>query len=68
MQEGIHIYALQGLREYQVGDAIADSIIVSTKETLGGLKDYDVLVVTQKIVSKSEGMIVNLSTVEPGVE
>ena len=68
MQEGIHIYALQGLPEYQVGDDIADSIIVSTKETLGGLKDYDVLVVTQKIVSKSEGMTVNLSTVEPGVE
>ena len=60
MQQGIHIYALQGLPEFQVGDDIASSIIVSAKETLGGLKDSDVLVVTQKIVSKSEGMTVNL--------
>ena len=55
MQEGIHIYALQGLPEYQVGDDIADSIIVSTKETLGGLKDYDVLVVRKKLGGRGGG-------------
>ena len=68
MQKGIHIYALQGLPEYQVGDDIANTIIVSAQETLGGLETDDVLVVTQKIVSKSEGMTINLSTIEPGVE
>ena len=30
-----------------------------------GLTDDDVLVVTQKVVSKAEGRVVDLSTVEP---
>lgn len=68
LRKGIHIYALEGLPEFQIGDDIPSSIIDSANETLNGLQDADVLVVTQKIVSKSEGMTVKLSSIEPGLE
>jgi coenzyme F420-0:L-glutamate ligase / coenzyme F420-1:gamma-L-glutamate ligase len=47
------------------GDDIGRLLLRSLKANRVSLKNHDVLVVTQKIISKSEGRILDLSTVEP---
>jgi coenzyme F420-0:L-glutamate ligase/coenzyme F420-1:gamma-L-glutamate ligase len=66
----VQILALQGIREVQPGDDIAAIIGDSIERTPGTLplREDDVLVVTQKIVSKAENAIVDLTTVEPRPE
>lgn len=51
----LEIFALEGLGEIEKGDSIADLIAHSVE-----LQDLDVVVVTQKIVSKAEGRTVRL--------
>jgi coenzyme F420-0:L-glutamate ligase / coenzyme F420-1:gamma-L-glutamate ligase len=62
--------AIAGLGEIEPGDdlpsLIADALAGATDVL--PLRDDDVLVVTQKIVSKAEGAIVDLTTVEPRAE
>jgi coenzyme F420-0:L-glutamate ligase/coenzyme F420-1:gamma-L-glutamate ligase len=59
--------AIEGLGEIVPGDdlpaLIADALAASTGVL--PLRDDDVLVVTQKVVSKAEGAIVDLTTIEP---
>ncbi len=47
------------------GDDIGRLLLRSLKANRVSLKNHDVLVVTQKIISKSEGRILDLSTVKP---
>lgn len=47
------------------GDNLADIIVTSLHETNIQLEDGDILVLAQKIVSKTEGRTVNLATVMP---
>lgn len=47
------------------GDNLADIILNSLHESNLEMKDNDILVLAQKIVSKSEGRMVNLKDVEP---
>ncbi len=60
---GISVEALRGLPEvtpgFDLGAALADAI---------DLSDGDVLAISQKVVSKAEGRIVDLDGVEPGSE
>jgi coenzyme F420-0:L-glutamate ligase/coenzyme F420-1:gamma-L-glutamate ligase len=62
--------AIDGLGEIESGDdlpsLIADAVASAADVLL--LREDDVLVVTQKIVSKAEGAIVDLTTVEPRAE
>jgi coenzyme F420-0:L-glutamate ligase/coenzyme F420-1:gamma-L-glutamate ligase len=53
--EGLQIIPVHGLPEIRPGDEIADLIVQRAQ-----LHDGDVLVVTQKIVSKAEGRLVRL--------
>ena len=46
-------------------DNLADILVKSLQETQIELHDNDILVLAQKIVSKSEGRMVNLATVTP---
>jgi coenzyme F420-0:L-glutamate ligase / coenzyme F420-1:gamma-L-glutamate ligase len=66
----IEVVAIPGLPEIVPGDdlpaRIADALAATP--ALLPLRDDDVLVVTQKIVSKAEGAIVDLRTVEPRPE
>lgn len=55
---------LRGLPEVGEGDDLAALIARSASEA-GGLRDDDVVVVAQKVVSKVEGRTVRLSDVEP---
>ena len=54
----ITLIPVEGIPEVQPGDELADLILAAL--TLAGteLEDYDVVVVTQKVVSKAEGRLV----------
>jgi coenzyme F420-0:L-glutamate ligase/coenzyme F420-1:gamma-L-glutamate ligase len=66
----VEIIALAGLPEIREGDDLAAMIGDALEATSGALpvRDGDVLVVTQKVVSKAEGAVVDLRTVEPRPE
>ena len=63
----IRVLALDGIPEIREGDDLGDFIGNAIQRTAGALPltREDVLVVTQKIVSKAEGAVVDLTTVEP---
>ena len=66
----LEVIALEGIPEIAPGDDLP-ARIVSALETTGGiqpLRDDDALVVTQKVVSKAEGALVDLTTIEPRPE
>jgi coenzyme F420-0:L-glutamate ligase / coenzyme F420-1:gamma-L-glutamate ligase len=67
---GVRILALDGIPEIQTGDDLASLIGDAIERTTGvlPLTEADVLVVTQKVVSKAEGAVVDLTTVEPRPE
>ena len=70
MPADVEIFALDGIPEIAPGDdlgAILGDAIERT-DRLTPLREDDVLVVTQKIVSKAENAIVDLTTIEPRVE
>lgn len=70
MADRIEAVPIGGLGEIEPGDdlpsLIADALEAAT--SLHPILDDDVLVVTQKVVSKAEGAIVDLTTVEPRPE
>jgi coenzyme F420-0:L-glutamate ligase / coenzyme F420-1:gamma-L-glutamate ligase len=59
----ITIIPVQGIPEVREGDDLAALIAVSAD-----LRDGDILVVAQKVVSKAEGRVVRLEDVEPSEE
>jgi coenzyme F420-0:L-glutamate ligase/coenzyme F420-1:gamma-L-glutamate ligase len=64
------IIALLGIPEVRPGDDLAALLLDSLRSTPGvlPLRDGDVLVITQKVVSKAEGAIVDLVGIEPRPE
>ncbi|MGH2427370.1 MAG: coenzyme F420-0:L-glutamate ligase [Candidatus Limnocylindria bacterium] len=61
----LELIAIDGIPEVRPGDDLA-GLIANAAEAAGiGLADDDVLVVTQKIVSKAEGRLVPLASVQP---
>ena len=63
----VEVVALEGIPEIEVGDDLASLIGDALERTAGvlPLRTDDVIVVTQKVVSKAEGAIVDLTTIEP---
>lgn len=61
----VQLLPLIGLPEIHEGDDLASLMIQAAREKRIGLRHADVLVVAQKIVSKAEGCIVHLSSVQP---
>lgn len=61
----LELIALDGIGEIQPGDDLPAIILEAAAATGVSLTDDDVLVVTQKIVSKAEGRLVDLAAVEP---
>ena len=61
----VRITPLHGIPEVHAGDDLA-AMIVHAARASGGVLDGDVLVVTQKVVSKAEGRIVDLASITPG--
>ena len=70
---GLLALPIDGLGEIQPGDnlpaMIAECVAkIAATSTIGGLRGDDVISVTQKIVSKAEGAIVELTTITPRPE
>jgi coenzyme F420-0:L-glutamate ligase/coenzyme F420-1:gamma-L-glutamate ligase len=57
--------SLQNIPLISQDDNLADILLKSLRETKVELQNDDILVVTQKIVSKAEGRMVNIATVVP---
>ncbi|HEY6057314.1 MAG TPA: coenzyme F420-0:L-glutamate ligase [Candidatus Limnocylindrales bacterium] len=70
MTGGLEVLALGGIPEIRPGDDLAAIIGEALERTDGALPigPDDVLVVTQKVVSKAEGAIVDLTGIEPRPE
>jgi coenzyme F420-0:L-glutamate ligase/coenzyme F420-1:gamma-L-glutamate ligase len=64
----ISLVALEGLPDVAPGDDLAGLIAAALGAAGIGLVDDDVLVVTQKVVSKAEGRVVELASVTPRQE
>jgi coenzyme F420-0:L-glutamate ligase/coenzyme F420-1:gamma-L-glutamate ligase len=58
--------ALKGVPLIRQGDDLAQIILSALRPSGLSLRDNDILVLGQKIVSKAEGRLVNLATVSPG--
>jgi coenzyme F420-0:L-glutamate ligase/coenzyme F420-1:gamma-L-glutamate ligase len=59
------LYGVDGMPEIQPGDDLGELLVGACANQQAPLEDGDVLVVTQKIVSKAEGRVVDLRTVTP---
>ena len=66
--KNVEIIPVIGLPEIKEGDALA-TLILETIEVAGAkIQNRDILVLAQKIVSKAEGRILDLKSVEPSQE
>lgn len=61
----VSLFGIEGLPEIQPGDDLAQLTIDAAERQDTPLKTGDVIVITQKVVSKSESRIVRLSDVDP---
>ena len=61
----IRIIGVMGMPEIGAGDDLASLIAAAVREMNIGILDGDIFVVAQKIVSKAEGRIVRLDSIEP---
>ncbi|HEY7828603.1 MAG TPA: coenzyme F420-0:L-glutamate ligase [Candidatus Limnocylindrales bacterium] len=72
--EPLSVTALTGIPEVRPGDDLADLLgdaieqLLESEPGVAPLREDDVLVVTQKVVSKAENAIVDLTSVEPRPE
>ena len=64
----IEIIGLHGLPEFDISHDLSKLIHESALSSAGGIKSGDVIVITQKIVSKVEGMVRDLLDVIPTSE
>src|SRR5579863_9542046 len=62
----LHLIPLQGVPLIEPGTDLLGVICDLTARDGPALRDGDVVVIAQKIVSKAEGRYVDLATVEPG--
>ncbi|MEM4522925.1 MAG: coenzyme F420-0:L-glutamate ligase, partial [Nitrososphaeria archaeon] len=64
----IEIIALEGFPEIKPYDDLSKIILETAKKNNVQFEDFDILVIAHKIVSKSEGRIVDLENVRPSNE
>jgi coenzyme F420-0:L-glutamate ligase/coenzyme F420-1:gamma-L-glutamate ligase len=62
----IEAIPVEGLPEVRAGDSVGQLIASALEEAGEELEERDVVVVSQKVVSKAEGRTVDLADVEPG--
>ena len=61
----LRILPVRGIGEVKPGDDLAGMILAALEQQETTLADHDIVVVTQKIVSKAEGRMVDPATIEP---
>jgi coenzyme F420-0:L-glutamate ligase/coenzyme F420-1:gamma-L-glutamate ligase len=65
MRSAIQILPVFGIGEISIGEELSRTILAAIDSSNITLADDDVIVITQKIVSKAEGRIIDPATVEP---
>ncbi|HXH21644.1 MAG TPA: coenzyme F420-0:L-glutamate ligase [Dehalococcoidia bacterium] len=65
MAASVTVTGIEGIPEVRPGDDLARLIVEAARAQGTPLQDGDVLIVTQKVVSKAEGRFVDLNEVEP---
>ena len=68
MSDRLSLTAVEGIPGIGPGDDLAAVLVAALDRQGEILRDFDVLVVAQKIVSKAEGRYVDLATVVPSAE
>jgi coenzyme F420-0:L-glutamate ligase/coenzyme F420-1:gamma-L-glutamate ligase len=61
----LHIIPLPVKEDVTTGDDIGKLILQAASANGVSMQNHDVVVITQKIISKSEGRMINLSTIKP---
>jgi coenzyme F420-0:L-glutamate ligase / coenzyme F420-1:gamma-L-glutamate ligase len=61
----IEILAIDGIPEVSAGASVAELILRGLQGSGLDLRDSDVIVIAQKIISKAEGRLVSLSNIQP---
>ncbi len=64
----LFISVIPEIPEIQPNDDLAAILAEKILANIGQLQDYDILVIAQKVISKAEGRIVNLSDITPSTE
>lgn len=64
----VRIQTVDGIPDIYPGDDLPEIILAAMDTQRQTLDDGDILVIAHKVVSKAEGQIVDLSTVEPSAE
>lgn len=62
---GIQILPIEGIPEIHDGDPVSTLIADAIGESIGALEPGDVIAVTHKVISKAEGGLIDLRTIEP---
>ncbi len=65
MQDELRIFPVRGIGEIQPGDDLAGLMLEALASHGHALNNKDIVVITQKIISKAEGRLVDPSSVEP---
>ena len=61
----IKFVPLRGIPEVKEGDSLGEIILCAAAREEFSFLDGDIVVIAQKVVSKAEGRVVNLSRIEP---
>jgi coenzyme F420-0:L-glutamate ligase/coenzyme F420-1:gamma-L-glutamate ligase len=61
----VRLFRLSGMPEIHGDDNLSEQITIAARKARLHFESGDILVVAQKIVSKAEGAVVNLETIEP---
>ncbi len=64
----LSLFVIPGLPEIRTGDDLAGLVAVAARRANIALEDGDILVFAQKVISKAEGRVVRLSTVQPSAQ
>jgi coenzyme F420-0:L-glutamate ligase/coenzyme F420-1:gamma-L-glutamate ligase len=62
----IEVFGLQSVPEIKQGDNLPEIIVRCAEKEIGGLQEKDIVVLTSKIVSKADGLLLKMSDVKPG--
>lgn len=67
LEDSLSIFGVQGLPEICEGDDLAKLVVDALSLRNTSLEDGDIVIITSKVVSKSEGRVIDLGTIEPNV-
>lgn len=67
-EQSVQMLAVTGIPDIKPGDDLATEILSAMDKNGLDLEDGDILIIAHKVVSKAEGQIVDLKTVEPSLE